>query len=202
MRPSFYPVENFITLGTLTSNWRIIRDEYLSLNAPTLPIDRVNKDHAAVHAEVMDHIGGGGHYGWLMGWGNDGGKNPDWTQYALTIFDDVIPFAMEAMPQTTELLKKIGGIKTSALLKMKPHTILAAHRHEEMQADGVLLFHLTVDVAENSYSYLNVNGEFKRYALGDAVVFDGSLDHFSFNASDSERTILYIEFDMKQMSVG
>jgi aspartyl/asparaginyl beta-hydroxylase (cupin superfamily) len=200
MRPAFYSIEDFPQLHDLTQHWQTIREEFLALKAPLLELDRVDKDHAMVHAEMMEHLEGGGEYGWLMGWDNDGTANLKWLQYALTVFGSPIPFAVPAMPRTIELITAIPGIRTSALLTLKPHTLLSAHKHETLHDDGVLLYHLTLDVPhEGNFAYLGVEGEIRQNQLGSGMVFDGSLDHFAFNAGTQDRTILYMEFEAETL---
>ncbi|GLZ23056.1 aspartyl/asparaginyl beta-hydroxylase domain-containing protein [Burkholderia plantarii] len=61
--------------------------------------------------------------------------------------------------------------------------------------------HITLDAAsERGFAYLNVAGHFNQNRVGNAIVFDGSLDHFALNASPQPRTIFYLEFERaKQM---
>lgn len=61
--------------------------------------------------------------------------------------------------------------------------------------------HITLDAAsERGFAYLNVAGHFNQNRVGNAIVFDGSLDHFALNASPQPRTIFCLEFERaKQM---
>lgn len=87
----------------------------------------------------------------------------------------------------------------AALSRMKPNTILPVHNHPELLEEGLLQFHITLNAAiQYDFSYLNLNGEWHRNKLGEAFVFDGSLDHFALNASPQDRIILYIEFYSQQ----
>ncbi|TCK33807.1 beta-hydroxylase [Paraburkholderia sp. BL8N3] len=202
-RPAFYPLEQFPKLQELASKWEIIREEFLRLNAPTLGIDRVGKTHVEVYAETLEHIDGGGEYGWLMGWGDGDKNNPDWTQYALVAYDEPIPFAENAMPRTIEMLEGLEGIKICALSRMKPNVFLNTHRHPELHNQDLLQLHVTLDaVTERDYAYLNVAGHFNQNKVGSAIVFDGSLDHFALNASPGIRTILYMEFERSKQMVA
>ncbi|MBI0331410.1 aspartyl/asparaginyl beta-hydroxylase domain-containing protein [Burkholderia plantarii] len=201
-RPAFYPLEQFPRLAALAAKWEIIRDECQQLNAPMLEIDRVGKSHLQVYAETVEHVRAGGEYGWLKGWGEGGVSNADWTQYGLVVRDQPIPFAASRMPRTLEMLKEIAGIKVCALSRMLPNTLLNTHRHPELHDEGMLQMHITLDAAsERGFAYLNVAGHFNQNRVGNAIVFDGSLDHFALNASPQSRTILYLEFERaKQMT--
>ncbi|NEP12736.1 MAG: aspartyl/asparaginyl beta-hydroxylase domain-containing protein [Symploca sp. SIO2C1] len=191
----FYEIQDFPKLKALADNWEIIRDEFINLNAPLLHINRVNKSHTEVYDELVEHMEQGGEYGWLKGWGQDG-PNSDWIQYGLVILDSVIPYAIDKMPETIELLRSIQGIKVCALVKLKSNSFITSHTHPEIKEEGLLQLHITLDAAmERNFAYLNVNGEFKQHKSGSAVVFDGSLHHFALNASSCDRTILYMEFE-------
>ncbi len=202
-RPAFYPLAQFPRLQELALNWEVIRDECMNLDAPLLEIDRVGKNHDQVHAEIIDHVRKGGRYGWLLGWKSDGSFNRDWTQYGLVVRDQAIPFAAEAMPRTIEMLGGIKGIKVCALSRMMPNVLLSTHRHPELLEQGMLQMHITLDAAaEGNYAYLNVAGHFNQNQVGNAIVFDGSLDHFALNASPVPRTIFYMEFERDKQIQG
>lgn len=201
MKPTFYSVKDFPQLESLAQNWQAIRDEFHTLRAPILEITRTKKTHEQVFSEVMEHMESGGEYGWLMGWGVDG-PNPDWIQYGLAAFGSIVPFAQEKLPRTTALLNDIKGVKVCALAKMKANSFLTCHQHPELEKEGLLQFHITLDAAEEkNYAYLNVKGEFAQNITGKAIIFDGSHDHFAINASGVDRTILYMEFNKDALMV-
>lgn len=201
-RNAFFPLEDYPKLKKLADAWQEIRQDLLSLNAPELDIDRSEKSHAQVIAEINSHMENGGRLGWLYGWGMNG-KNPDWLQYPVMVNDVKFPHLAGTMQNTVELLRDVNGIRICALSKMKPHSFLSTHRHPELAELGILQLHITLDApAEHSYCYLNVDGEFRQHVNGAAFIFDGSLDHFAVNASGADRTVLYIEFDRRLLCAG
>ena len=202
MRPAFYSLSDFPALEQLSRHWRVVREEFLALDLPVLDIDRVNKSHQEVYEEFLEHLANGGRGGWVLGWDGDQGSegseeaNPDWLSYGLVVFDELVPGASENMPRSCALFADLQGIKTAALVKMQPHLLLTTHRHPELERENLLQMHQAVDAAEEgNYAYLNVAGEFFQHNMGEACIFDGSLDHFALNASTQERTILYLEFE-------
>ncbi|WP_260954399.1 aspartyl/asparaginyl beta-hydroxylase domain-containing protein [Pseudomonas citri] len=200
MRPSFYPLESFKPLLELTNQWQVMRDELLQLDAPLLDIDRTDKSHDQVFTELNQYLDRGGDYGWLKGWGQAGG-NRDWVQFALQVQDRPIEAARASFPRTLQLLGALRGIKVCSLARLAAHSFLTCHRHPEILGEGLLQMHITLSAAtEGNYAYLNVNGQFHQHRTGEAVIFDGSLDHFVVNASNTERTILYLEFDKARMA--
>ncbi|OEC35425.1 beta-hydroxylase [Pseudomonas cuatrocienegasensis] len=195
MTTAFYPLEDFPALANLVANCSVMQQELAALDAPVLDIDRTNKPHQHVHAELTEHLQQGGDYGWLKGWGAEGG-NHDWTQYALLFRDTPLGPAQLTMPRTLALLQPLKGLKVVALARLAPHSFLSVHRHPELTAEGLLQMHITLSAAsEANYAYLNVAGEFYQQKPGTGAIFDGSLDHFAVNATAVARTIIYMEFE-------
>lgn len=202
MRPVFYPIEDFPMLAELASHWSSMQEETLRLQAPLLDINRTEKPHEQVVAEVQQHLLQGGEYGWLKGWGQDGG-NREWVQYPLVFQDQPMPQAATALPRTLALLGQVQGLKVAALARLEPHTWLSSHRHPEVLEEGLLQMHITLSAApERNYAYLNVAGQFHQHNSGTAVIFDGSQDHFVINASDAARVILYLEFYPARLDIN
>jgi beta-hydroxylase len=191
-RPAFHPLHDFPKLEPLGRHWQAIREEFLALHAPVLDIDRLDKTHAEVFAELGRHLDRGGEFGWMLGWPD----NPNWIQYALVLNDAPLPFVRNAFPKTLALVAQLSGIKVCGFSRILPNGFLPTHRHPELIAENLLQCHLTIDApTEDNYCYLNVGGEFRQHTNGAMFVFDGSLDHFAVNASTAPRTILYLEFD-------
>lgn len=200
MNAAFYALDDFPPLARLTTHCALIQHEVAALQAPLLDIDRTDKPHRQVHAELDQHLRQGGSYGWLKGWGAAGG-NRDWTQYPLLFQDSPLAPALAALPQTLAQLQTLRGIKVASLARLAPHSFLSTHRHPEIRDEGLLQMHLTLSAAsEGNYAYLNVAGQFHQHRPGSAVIFDGSLDHFVVNASEAPRIILYLEFNREQAS--
>ena len=198
-RPSYYDVDQFPLLKELVEKWTIIRDEFRQLKAPVMDVNRVDKTHDEVIIEIENYINNGNRYGWTQGWGPSG-ANKSWIQYGLIVYDESIPFITTEMQETLKLLKKIKGIKVCALVTMHPQSSLPCHQHPEIFNENLLQMHLPIETAEiNNYAYLNVNGIFRQHVCGEALIFDGSLDHFALNESNADRTILYLEFNKYQL---
>lgn len=199
---AFYDLSQFPELEKISKNWEVIKKEFDELNAGIMPVDRRGKEHDEVIEEIMSRLDQGEEYGWVLGWGDDDDSdqgNPNWLQYGLAIAGTTLPYARNHMPKTCELLDGIKGIKVCALSTLKAHSFLHTHNHPELTEEGLLQFHVTIDAdSQGSHSsYLNVNGEFSQNINGKAIVFDGSFNHFALNASERDRTILYMEFEKK-----
>jgi len=191
-RQPFHPLELFPDLSPISSNWQTIRDEYLSLNAPILQIDRVNKSHESVYEELKAK----GHNGWVKGWNTDGMTNEKWLNFPIRFYDQMVFDVEQLMPFTAKLIAPLQGVRVCALNKMLPDLFLGTHTHPDHTTRGTLIYHLCLlaDDPNTPYNYLNVNGEFIHQLPGTSYVFDGSYPHFALNASARDRVIMYIEF--------
>ena len=193
-RQAFYDLEEFPDLQTLAQAWPEMRQDLDVLHAPLMNVDRVNKPHAAVVAEVGRRVAAGEPYGFVKGWTIQGGANPDWTQYGLVLGDQPIPFAKA--PRTLALLAGLRGLKLAAFARLAPGTVLPTHTHPEIASEGLLQAHLVLKAPAPSAScLLNVAGELRQHVTGGAIVFDGSLPHAAVNMSGEDRVILYLEFN-------
>ena len=193
-RQAFYDLEEFPDLQALAQAWPEMRRDLDALHAPLMDVDRVNKSHAAVVAEVGQRVAAGEPFGWVKGWSILGGANPDWTQYGLVLGDQPIPYAVA--PRTLALLAGLHGIKVAAFVRLAPRTLLPVHTHPEVASEGLLQAHITLKApAPTASCLLNVAGDIRQHATGGVLVFDGSLPHWALNASDEERVILYLEFN-------
>ena len=197
---NYYKPEQFSQLQEIISNYKIIREEFMNLQVPVMKVDREEKHYAEVISEVIQQVSNGSPYGWVKGWGAEGG-NDKWLQLGLYSYDNnvnellLIPFFREKMPKTFEMIKRLEGVFMCALVNLKPRTILTRHSHPYIEEQSLLQLHLPLVTAQNdNYNYINCNGEFKQHIEGVPIIFDGSLDHFALNESDEDRIILYIEF--------
>lgn len=200
-RSAFYSITEFPKLQQLCNQWEVVRDEFLQLGAPMMQTHREGekKHYAEVIQDIKEEVEISGVYGWIRGWGAEGGNN-NWIQYGLMSSDEYVnemvrPFVEYVVPNTYQLIAKIQGIKICAFVTLKAQTILHCHTHPEIFDEGLLQLHLPLVTAVNrNYAYLNVNGEFRQHICGKPIIFDGSLDHFAINESNEDRSILYIEF--------
>jgi hypothetical protein len=185
--PDTLDLSAFPPLKKIADNWRQIREEVLTLDTTDLlPIDRHQKSHEEVVAAIRDQ----GRLGWVKAWGP---TQSLWLNFLLA-FKDKFPFAAPSLPLTTELLGHLRGVKIAALSLFRPGACLPIHDHPELAEENLLTFHLPLDAATPSHSYLYTEGRFIPEEPGSAFVFRGWRPHFAFNCSSRDRTILYIEF--------
>lgn len=199
MNKAIFPLTNFPYFLELSKHWRIIKEEVADFSGLIININRSGKTHEEMYEELSTLYKKEKKYGWVKGWGLDDEENPSWLQYYISVYDKIFPIQNGAFDNTLKILKDFEGIKTCAFINLQANTIIPNHKHPEIHEENLLQFHLTLSApSRNNYSYLNINGEFIRTIEGRAIIFDGSYNHFAFNASNKDRIVLYIEFDKKQ----
>ena len=175
--------------SSLKDNWQSIATECNAIDRNNImdidvtSLSREDVAHALVKSQKPQ---------WIRGWDGHNG----WLNYGIAINYNY-PLGDAGLPYTTSLLKKISGIKFANLSLFKAGTFLPMHAHPEMLAEGLLTFHLGLDVPLGCY--LSVDGEFEREENGKAIIFDGSKSHYAFNDSDKDRLILYCEFSSQNI---
>jgi beta-hydroxylase len=188
---AFFDPAQFKPLMVLHQNWRLIREECAALDRNDIAsFERGALSHAAITKKLVEN----GRMQWIKAWGEHKDR---WLNYGFALYDQY-PFGDAGAPKTVALLKHIRGLKVAALALFKPGVLLPIHRHPELKAENLLTFHLGLEMAPD-HCYLNVEGKFAREEEGKAIVFDGGLPHYAFNASGAERLILYCEFSPERL---
>jgi aspartyl/asparaginyl beta-hydroxylase (cupin superfamily) len=173
-------------------NWRDIRREYENLGRHVLDVHR-NSAHADYLALAKKRNG------WMPSWqvGSDR-PNADWLTYGLCYGKTFPDEAFFKYPVTGGLLKRMGdSVIVAAFSLMHGPSFIAPHTHPELGAN-LLTYHL--GIVTPGLCYLNVAGKFVQEQERKSVVFDGSCVHFALNMSNSERVLLYMEFDRSKLA--
>ena len=182
---------DFPFVGALQSRWRFLRQEFLELNAPLLDLHRIGALEFQVERMMRE-------MGWTASWQVDSAEpNQDWLTFGLS-YKGMLPDGAEsALPATARLLSRLRGCEVSAFSLLRPGGFVRPHNHPEM--DGRLLtLHLGLEVAPRC-SYLCGGGMSREERAGDVLIFDGSVEHFAINMGDTDRTILYLEFNPREV---
>lgn len=191
---TFHDPAGFAFIAEIVSRWRLIRQEYIELQAPVLGLHRIGA--ADLYAETLLRENG-----WTPSWqvGSDA-PNADWLTYALC-YKGLLPDGLAGlMPATARLMARLRGVEVCALSLMRPRSFIAPHAHPELRG-RMLTLHVGL-MAAAGLSWMCVAGEMRAQTEGGALVFDGSLDHFSVNMADADRVVLYAEFDPNTASLA
>lgn len=175
-------------LKFLQNNWQIIADECNALprEKPFIVTDGMTRQDVAMHLMINGPQ-------WIKGWDGIG----TWWNWGIAL-NYQYPLGDAGVPKTAALLKQVTGIKFASLSLFKGPTLLPTHIHPEMSDEELLTFHLGLDVPEYCFIGAEEYG-FMIERNGKGIVFNGSLPHFSVNASSNDRLILYCEFSPENL---
>lgn len=189
----FYDPQLFDFTQEFERNWQKIRAEYLQLDPRILNFHRVAPYETYVEKLSQDN-------GWMNSWqvDSDRPKN-DWKIYALS-YQGIFPAEAPAkFPFIASLLSRLSGFRVCVFSNLKALAHIAPHSHPEME-DDLLIYHLGIDVVPGK-SYLWVNHQFEEQRNGKSIIFDGADEHFAINMSDTDRVVLYLEFDRHRVQL-
>lgn len=92
-------------------------------------------------------------------------------------------------PKTTELIEKIPEMKTAFFSILLPNKHIPEHRGAYK---GVLRYHLALKVPPEGCQ-IRVGDETRSWEEGKSLVFDDTLPHEAWNASDEIRVVLFVD---------
>lgn len=167
-RTPMLDVRQFPDLAPLSENWKIIRDEALSL-------------YEAGHIKSSEKH-------------NDLAFNTffrrGWTRFYLKWYDDPLPSARELCNKSVALIESIPSINAALFAVMPPRGRLGEHRDPFA---GSLRYHLGLVTPNDDDCRLYVDGERYSWRDGEAVLFDETYVHSVENETDEYRIILFCD---------
>ena len=163
--PAAFPV-----MSVVTANWQAFRDEGMRL-----------LEDGKVRAATGD---------------NDLGFHAffkhGWKRFYLKWYDHPLPSAQALCPRSTEILGGIPSIKGAMFAVLPPKAYLGRHRDPFA---GALRYHLGLRTPNERRCWIQVDGERRSWADGEALVFDESYVHEAWNGTEITRLILLCDIE-------
>lgn len=172
----FYEREEFPWLPDLEAATEVIRVELLE-------VLRVDNGSFSPYIHYPDHAP-------LEQW-RELNHSPKWTSYNFFEAGTLMPERCARAPQTMRALSKLpmphvsGRSPTAVFSHLLPHTRIPPHNGA---ANFRLLVHLPL-VLPNNCGF-RVGSQVREWRMGEAWVFDDTIEHEAWNASEEMRTIL------------
>lgn len=167
---AFIDQAHFPELAPLRENWKIIREEALSVDA-------------------AQKISAGGKY-------NDIGFNSffktGWRRFYLKWYDTAHPSAESLCPVTTRLLADIPTIKAAMFAQLPPGASLVRHRDPYA---GSVRYHLGLVTPASPECFIDVDGHQYYWRDGEEVMFDETFIHYARNETDVSRIVLFCDVE-------
>ena len=171
----FHDPRAFPELDLLRDNWRVIREEGLTL------VDGGDVGAATARA-AADY--------------NDAGFNSffrtGWERFYLKWYDEPLPSAAALCPKTVALLAQVPTVHGAMFALLPPGGRLGGHRDPFA---GSLRYHLGLRTADSPDCYILVDGERYYWRDGEDVVFDETFIHTAENKTDVKRLILFCDVE-------
>jgi beta-hydroxylase len=166
----YHSAAGFSELAPLAANWRMIRDEGLSLIG-----------QGAIRAATGDNDVGFSNF-----------YRRGWKRFYLKWYDDPMPSAERLCPQTVRLLRQLPHVKGAMFALLPPGGRLGRHRDPFA---GSLRYHLGLSTPNDDACWIEVDGARYSWRDGEGVVFDETFVHCVENATETPRLILFCDFE-------
>ncbi|MEO5595802.1 MAG: aspartyl/asparaginyl beta-hydroxylase domain-containing protein [Lysobacteraceae bacterium] len=169
-RTPILPVRDFTALEPLQANWKIIRDEALSL-------------FDAGHIRAAEK-------------NNDASFNSffkqGWKRFYLKWYGEPLPSAQQLCPRTVELVNAIPSVKAALFALLPPGGKLNPHRDPFA---GSLRYHLGLVTPNSDACRIFIDGQPYAWRDGEDIVFDETYIHSAENRTDITRIILFCDIE-------
>ncbi len=169
-RTPILPVREFTALEPLHTNWKIIRDEALSL-------------FDAGHIRAAEK-------------NNDASFNSffkqGWKRFYLKWYGEPLPSAQQLCPRTVELVNSIPSVKAALFALLPPGGKLNPHRDPFA---GSLRYHLGLVTPNSDACRIFIDGQPYAWRDGEDIVFDETYIHSAENRTDITRIILFCDIE-------
>ncbi|CAN7574591.1 aspartyl/asparaginyl beta-hydroxylase domain-containing protein [Trinickia sp. LjRoot230] len=126
---------------------------------------------------------------YFMDWPEKEIYNGKWTVFGFYKFGQRIAEHCDLCPSTARILENIPGMLTAGFSSLAAGTYLRPHVGYTNQ---VLRCHLGLVVPENCG--IRVGDESRNWKVGEAFVFDDTIEHEAWNRSESTRVVLLLDF--------
>ena len=164
----FYDVHNFDELKVLQENWKVIREEAISLN-----------ESAKIQAsDRLDDLGFTSFF------------KTGWKRFYLKWYGSTLNSANILCPKTVEILQSIPAVRGGMFAMLPPEGRLGGHRDPYA---GSLRYHLGLVTPNSEDCHIFVDGEKYFWKDGEPVIFDETFIHSAENKTDVNRIILFLD---------
>jgi beta-hydroxylase len=166
----FLDVRELKELAPIQENWRVIREEAVSLYDQ----DRIKRSNKYDDLAFNSFFKSG------------------WKRFYLKWYGESHASACALCPQTVALLETIPTVKAAMFALLPPGARLGQHRDPFA---GSLRYHLGLVTPNSDDCRIYVDGEMYSWRDGEAVVFDETFIHCAENNTDTARIILFCDVE-------
>lgn len=186
----FYTTENYPNMKILEDNYEIINKEIPNFVFENITVKRSRNDWGEKAENLFNILQKNKE--WIFSWQAE----DRWFSFPLMYKNCVIGSAEKICPNTIKILKSLGNIKTCGFTLLYPKSSLDIHTDQVGPNFNSMALNMLL-TGTNSYLDIYDNNVQYRYnhENGKAVIFNSELLHSATNNGDTNRVILYIDFE-------
>lgn len=113
-----------------------------------------------------------------------------WKVYLFQAYHRKIPAHRAACPETTRLIDRVPSIVGAMFSVLSPGAVLTPHRGPYF---GVIRCLIPIEIPDGDCG-MRIAGVEQRFKLGEPLIFDDTLIHESWNKTNQNRVVLFIDF--------
>jgi len=187
----FYTTKEFPKMKILEDNYEIIKSEIPNFVFENIKIKRKRNDWGNNGVKLFLDLQNNKE--WIFSWQAE----DRWFSFPLIYYNHVIGLAEEICPNTIKILKSLGNIKTCGFTLLYPNSSLDIHTDTVGPSYNSMALNMSL-TGTNSDLNIYYNKEKHTYVHenGKAVIFNSELNHNACNNGDTNRVILYIDFEI------
>ena len=163
----FFESGTFPWVRDLESRWTVIRHELDTV------LDMLNE---------LPNVGK------LQGFSN--AQDDVWKMFILYGYGHKNQASCDQCPQTAAAIERIPGMTTALFSILGPHKHIPCHRGPY---NGFIRYHLGLKVPQSGACLIRVGSSYGRWEEGKSLIFDDSLNHEVWNATNEYRVVLFMD---------
>ena len=128
----------------------------------------------------------------LYGFDGTGDALPEWR--TVTLWWDYEPWRIfqKHLPVSTELVRHGPTHRGTGWLILRPNSKTPVHNHKDW--GHRIILHVPMVIPDGDLGFW-VDGKIHKWKMGELFAFDANKDHYGFNNTNEERSILVMDFD-------
>jgi aspartyl/asparaginyl beta-hydroxylase (cupin superfamily) len=201
----FYTTEKYPKMKILEDNYEIIKNEIPEFIFENIKIKRTRDDWDEKAQDLIKSLEH--NEDWIFSWQAE----DKWFSFPLMYKNHPIGLAEKICPNTIKILKSLGNIKTCGFTLLYPKSSLGIHTDDVGPSFNSMALNMLLTGTDSDLSIYYNNSEYtvaqeascrtcsKRthiHEYGKAVIFNSELLHSASNNGDTNRVILYIDFEL------
>lgn len=186
----FYTTEKYPKMKTLEDNYEIIQKEIPNFIFENIKVKRKKDEWGEKGEDLIKNLKDNKE--WIFSWQAE----DRWFSFPLMYNNHPIGLAEEVCPNTIRILKSLGNIKTCGFTLLYPNSSIGIHTDYVGPSFNSMALNMLLTGKNSDLNIYYNNIEYKyKHECGKAIIFNSELPHNATNNDDTNRVILYVDFD-------